>query len=185
VQPFRRSRLPASPQPGVVAQGFEVSPVSTIWVKVRAGLSDILHHAVGEMPGRAEGVSCQRGFVGTVDLGYGRLPGNLPLPPCFVAGSSRPPADASGGQEKRAVSHQKPWIEAEGEERKRAPSADLLGPASLLVVRTGRVSSGRRADRSQSRDLRPIGMGWDPDPAGRRSACRRVHRCSWRYRWAC
>ena len=92
----------------MVVQGFEVLAVFTIWVKVRAGLSDILHHAVGEMPGRAEGVSCQRGFVGTVDLGYKRLPGNLPVPqspPLLVASSSRPPVDASGGQEKWGYSH--------------------------------------------------------------------------------
>ena len=40
-----------------MAQGFEVLPVFTIWVKVRAGLSDILHHAVGEMTRRVRGGS--------------------------------------------------------------------------------------------------------------------------------
>ena len=38
----------------VVGPGFEVLVVFTIWVKARAGLSDILHQAVGEMPGRVE-----------------------------------------------------------------------------------------------------------------------------------
>ncbi len=34
----------------MVGPELEVLAIITIWVKVRAGLSDILHHAVGDGP---------------------------------------------------------------------------------------------------------------------------------------
>ncbi len=58
----------------------------------------------------------QRGLFDTIDLGYRRPPANSWVAPLLVAGSSRPPAVASGGQEKGPLSHDKPWIQAEGEE---------------------------------------------------------------------
>ena len=103
-----------------VGSGFEVLAVFTIWVKVRVRLSDTLHHAVGEMPGRAEGVFCQRGRFDPIDLGC-RCPCELVGTPLFestpllVASSSRPPADASGGQKNGPLLHHKPWIEAQWE----------------------------------------------------------------------
>ena len=117
-----------------MAQGFEVLPVSTIWVKVRAGLSDILHRALGEMPGRALGGALPEGVRWHRRSGIQTPPGNLPVPPCFVAGSSRPPADASGGQEKRAVSPQKPWIEAQG---RVAATKELTGGVRRFLIRFG------------------------------------------------
>ena len=59
--------------------GFEGLSMITIWVKVRAGFSDILHHAVGEMARRA------RGGGDIIDVACRCAPTNLlvpPNPPC-------------------------------------------------------------------------------------------------------
>ena len=90
------------------------------WVKVRAGLLCILHHAVGEMPGRAEGVHARGGVLAHHNLGYKRT--LLESTPLLVASSSRSSAVASGGQESGALSLHKPWIEAHG--RVAAPPGD-------------------------------------------------------------
>ncbi len=73
---------PPSPHKPWVEAGEEKGyrALGTILVRVQAGPSDILHHAVGEMPGRVEGVFCQRGFVGTVDRGYRRPPASSRAP---------------------------------------------------------------------------------------------------------
>jgi len=94
-----------------VAQGFEAFAAITIWVKVRAGPSDTLHHAVGEMARRV------RGGALAPSISVAGIPCELSDAPLLVAGSSRPPADASGGQEMGPLSSHKPWIQTEGREK--------------------------------------------------------------------
>ncbi len=100
---------------------LEVLSMITIWVKERAGLSDILPHAVGEMARRA------RGGVLVRSISYTDAPGNLqvsPIGPPAAPGAPRPPADASGGQEKGPLSLHTQWIQAQG--RKRIVSYPLI-----------------------------------------------------------
>ena len=92
----------------------------------------MLHHLVGEMPGRAEGAR-----LGTIDLGC-RWPWEHAGAPLLVASSSRSSADASGGQKMGPRLPHKPWIEAEGEEEDRDLSALILfvlNTAKLVVDR--------------------------------------------------
>ena len=97
-------------------QGLSPASFFTVLVKTREALSDILPHEVGEMAGRPEG--------GAASSHHSRIRApryELAEGPLLVAGSSRPPAVASGGQEMGPLSLHKPWIEAE---------AAIVAPAS-------------------------------------------------------
>jgi hypothetical protein len=80
--------------------GFEMLPMITIRVKVRAGLSDTLPHAVGEMAGRPLG-----GRFGLITVGCGCACASSQVVPLLAASSSRPPGVPSGGREERGFSH--------------------------------------------------------------------------------
>ena len=124
------SRLPPPPEPGsavrgrvhrrdlMVGPGFEVVAVITIWVKVRAALSDTLHHAVGEMPGRAEGESWPHEFrVQALPGGHAGVPQNGPLrrrhPPARRKLLVSP--QQAGGTGRGPLLLHKPWVEPQGE----------------------------------------------------------------------
>jgi len=85
--------------------------VFTIWAKALAGLSDILHHAVGEMARRA------RGGALAPSISQTDAPANPQVAP-LRRKAPRPPSKL-GGQEEGPLLHHKPWIQAEGEEEDR------------------------------------------------------------------
>ncbi len=63
--------------------------------------------------------------------------------PLLVASSSRPPADASGGQEKGPLSPCKPWIEAQGEVPTKEAEGVRAPPLGSSDSRQQRAERGR------------------------------------------
>ena len=96
---------------------------------MRAGLSHILPHAVGEMAVRPEGAFWHH---------QSRIhtPRSKPTgAPLLVASSSRPPVLRPGGQEEDPLLTHKPWVKAEGrEECASVASTASASPLVLLLV---------------------------------------------------
>ena len=158
----------------VVGLGFGVLAAFTIWVKARAGLSDILHHAVGEMARRVRGGALA---PSTSDTSAAWEPAGAPNRPPAARGRRVPPPFGRGDRRTVLCRRTNHGFMAEGEEEDRAIFSDLLNtqyrvqPAQVAQA----FSSGAQANRRRFSPLpsnatiasaaSPLPMTWATVPS--------------------